>query len=94
MALSNIFREPPREITESAVGIGVFGGLIFLDSYFANWLHAASAPWGPPLALCYLFGLFFAIALWVLALFTHIIGEEICGALANRGLELRPKRRH
>lgn len=39
MALSNIFREPRREITESAIGLGIFAAAAWADYHFAVWLQ-------------------------------------------------------
>lgn len=98
MALSNIFREPRREITESVVGLVPFVGFIALDVFLTRWICRADThrDWGQ------IMGIFFVIVvgtlmalfgLVLLALFTHFIGEEICGFLARHGLELRPKNR-
>jgi hypothetical protein len=94
MALSNIFREPRREITESAVGIGIVVLFLFLDSYFASWMQGltVTSPGGRvPIGVCYLAGLLALIVVALFLGFTHFVGEEICDALAKRGLELRPK---
>lgn len=91
----DIFREPRREITESALGVAAFGGFLFCDSYFANWFHIATGGDGRgcPTPLAYIIGIIALVLLIFFLIFTHFIGETICDALASRGLELRPKRR-
>lgn len=95
MALSNIRKEPRREITESLVGITVLLLLIFFDHPAAVWFHEVTGgcpvPLGMilvPIALILLIGVTY-LFLWS----THALGELVCGTLATFGLELRPKRR-
>jgi hypothetical protein len=99
MALSNIFREPRREITESAVGITVFAAVVAIPATIAWYTANSMIAYDPSLDL--LSALFLAVLIElvgvfvvsVLALLTHAIGEAICDALADRGVELRPTRR-
>jgi hypothetical protein len=99
MALSNIFREPRREITESMVGITVFGLIVAVPVTIAwkganAWVAAdPHAPFAEALLLVILGEAGAAIATVGLAMMTHAIGERIYNALAQRGLELRPRRR-
>lgn len=92
MALSNIFREPRREITESIVGIVLVGLLLGADYRFATWFEVATGgdgkgcPW--PIGL--IFGAGAAFFLVIAAVATHQIGDSICNALDRRGLQLRP----
>ena len=98
MALSNIFREPRREITESLVGILPLIAFIWTSWYLTDWI------WPPEMRAnsvdrAFAFGVTMIILLvgvlilWVLLIVTHAIGETICDSLARRGLELRPKNR-
>ena len=100
MALSNIFREPRREITESCLGIILLGGYIAADAAFGVWLQNRCGferfsdgsvwhhvPWG----LGMLIGIGITVAFVAVLLITHEIGEGVCDALAERGVELRPK---
>lgn len=93
MALSNIYREPRREITESVLGILVFSIFVFADYHFATWFHEFSggARVGCPVPLGFVIGLFALFALVLLLYITHWFGESVCDFLADRGLELRPK---
>ena len=102
MALSNIFREPRREITESAVGTVVAVGLLAADYRFGWWFQEAlqsSGAHGPGYydgvwILGMVIGLLTIIAAYpVFFIFPHFVGETICDFLADRGIELRPKRR-
>lgn len=94
MALSNIFREPRREITESVVGIvsfvGVVGGILY-----ANYLVVTAL--GATKTVDLVFGSFFMIfvdmALIALLFLTHAIGDGICNVLQDRGIHLRPRNR-
>jgi hypothetical protein len=99
MALSNIFREPRREITESMVGITVFVlivmGPLAIARYVANVAVANDprAPYALLFVLTILGEVLGTLVLGALALLTHALGERICNALARKGLELRPTRR-
>ena len=97
MALSNIFREPRREITESIVGIAAFGVAMAGDYHFARWFEEITTnseghggcPW--PLGL--MFGFIFLGIIIAVVFFTHAIGDSICNALQERGIHLRPRNR-
>jgi hypothetical protein len=99
MALSNIFREPRREITESAIGITVFV-LIVMGPLAIAWHVASEAvaadhnlPFLLPFIATIIGELVVAVMVFGLSLLTHAIGERVCNGLAERGLELRPKQR-
>ncbi len=103
MALSNIFREPRREITESLVGLGVAGAVITGIGYWSYWCVKATG--GTVLTSLPIAMFMVAITsiaaiavLWVLGyLFlaaTHAIGEDICDILQRRGVHLRPRKRY
>ena len=104
MALSNIFREPRREITESIVGlivaIGPVTAFCIADYYGAVWASVAwfdgttSTFWGCAIVLipmC-IFGIVFFG--WLALILTHAIGDDVCDALEERGLQLRPRDRY
>lgn len=98
MALTNIIREPRREITESAAGIMLFAGLIWLDYGLAKFMDIPAPSQSKADHYFILFVGMFAgaaiIAVTIGLLFlTHAIGEGICNSLARHGLELRPKNR-
>jgi hypothetical protein len=96
MALSNIFREPRREITESLIGVTIFAVPLYWDYRLTLAVNATSPhPLPVPVGMLILGGVVIVIGLigWGAALLTHFIGEEICDSLARRGLELRPKER-
>src|SRR6185295_6238663 len=103
MALSNIFREPRREITESAVGIGVFALLYAAPgTVFAMWLgpYIAGGDCGITCS-----AILAGLVIWPVFLtatvlssaavlfVTHEIGEELCDSLERRGVHLRPRNR-
>lgn len=95
MALSNIFREPRREITESVVGLAVGVSAIWADYEFAIWFKEAtgSINGGCPWPLGMLLGAIFAFLLVMFVFATHALGDGICDALQSRGIHLRPRYR-
>ena len=101
MALSNIFREPRREITESIVGttavVVVVGGFGWLDYAVAS-ASIEGVEHAPSLGLM-MFALAFlmvagGIILTMILVFTHAIGDVICDILEDRGLQVRPRQRY
>ena len=100
MALSNIFREPRREITESIIGIvaaiGVVGGGIWIDYRIGCWIESISGTgfWHTSWEVGMGLGFIGLCALIVAAEITHALGESICEALADKGYDPRPRRLH
>lgn len=96
MALSNLHREPRREITESVVGITVFAILVLADYRFAVWFQAlvGGPPGELPMPIAMILGLIFGLAILATVYFTHFLGEIVCRWLRNMGLEVRPKDRY
>ena len=93
MALSNIFREPRREITESVAGVAVVIAVLLPAFLFGLWFQRVALPHNVVQGriLGTLFGAILSAVCLGALFFTHFVGEGICDALANRGLELRPK---
>lgn len=88
MALSNIWREPRRELTEQLVGTMILVGVVGISYPLAVEMGS----WGvnpPP----FLFRLVLAPVLIGVTLFVgylillaiHAIGEDVCNKLARRG---------
>lgn len=98
MALSNIRNEPQREITESLVGIGCLVVVLWLDFWGSSLVNTRFFPKDPGMIVVLVIALpvtlfiFFLIGMGTIY-GTHALGEKICGALARRGLELRPRER-
>jgi hypothetical protein len=95
MALSNIFREPRREITEQLIGAVVVLGYGYADYRFGRWVEVTTLGHQRDfdlLIVSMLGGVLGTIVIGGLILYMHWIGEGICDRLARRGLELRPKR--
>lgn len=98
MALSNIRREPRREITESLLGILAVVGFLWVDYLSCSMVNRMFFPKDPcpvPLAMIIFIaasGLVFLLSTGLLY-GTHALGEVICDALAERGLDPRPKER-
>jgi hypothetical protein len=100
MALSNVFREPRREITEQLVGTIIVGAFSLVDYKFAAWSLIGYVPRGDEAP----YGVMFAFAMFVGALIcplafalltiVHFVGDKVCGWLDQRGLRLRPKERY
>jgi uncharacterized membrane protein YidH (DUF202 family) len=98
MALSNMLREPRREITETVVGIIVVGAALsafaWLDYQFANWMSNRREDFAPLLIVGAFILVGGVIVTFVLAFVTHAIGDAICTALENRGVQMRPRQRY
>jgi hypothetical protein len=96
MALSNIFREPRREITESVVGIVVLCAVVWADLLFGRWVHTASehhtsVEEGMVMGVIIVAAAIVAVTWFLLA--THALGDAICNGLQNVGIHLRPRQR-
>ncbi len=98
MALSNILREPRREITESLIGLAVLGVPIGADVAFALWLQSVDEH------LAFTYAMFLGLVtlaigslvvgvLTFIAFGVHAVGEAICDELEQHGIHLRPKTR-
>lgn len=103
MALSNIFREPRREITESVAGLVVFAVVVFVDYSFGLWLQDYAGMCGPagtsnsyiclPWQIGMAFGILLALLAFLALIITHALGDAICNALDRQGIHLRPRNR-
>jgi len=100
MALSNIVKEPRREIIETLVGIIASVPLLVLNYYVANAMYYGSLhdkdpmPWLLAFFFCAPLCIFIAAASIVAACIgVHTLGENICRELQERGIHLRPKQR-
>ena len=94
MALSNILREPRREITETAIGVAVVGIPIALDYVFGVAVSDDKHPvWLGMLLGAVLLALAFLATAGVLivVLGIHEVGEGICNTLQKRNIHLRPR---
>lgn len=99
MALSNILREPTREIIETALEIAVcivpICLFIYGDYLFAPWFYRVTG--GDTGCL-----IIDAIIVWPILVFTcvvlmviiHNIGENVCSSMKDRGHDPRPIRRY
>lgn len=94
MALSNIFREPRRETTETAVGVAMVAGVcavVIGAPVCISWAMPGLDFVDGVLLLC---GLAASLmGLWLVALAAHSLGEVVCDALQRRGIHLRPRNR-
>jgi len=94
MALSNIFREPRREITETAVGAAILLPLIYADYLFGCWYSAQqNHPDGIAVFSGMLTGLVGLIGSGAAAFLIHGVGEGVCDRLQAAGVRLRPRAR-
>jgi len=106
MALSNIFNEPRREITETVIGIILFIPFVGLDYWTANkileWGNCAyktnndfpCAPFLLEFLLISPIFLFFCIVgIIFISIIIHGLGNLFCDFLENRGIYLRPRNR-
>jgi apolipoprotein N-acyltransferase len=95
MALSNIAREPRREITEQVIGTLLF----VIGAIPSYWIGIAlhDQEGAPPMFVCVGLGILATGACYffgmVLLIFMHFLGERACNWLSDNGLELRPRNR-
>lgn len=98
MALSNIFREPRRELIEQAFGlIGLLGIIVIWLLLTAVMCRLVDGTIHVPIReFCAAAGLAIPIMLLIVlaAIAVHAMGEAICGAMAQRGHDPRPKNRY
>jgi len=98
MALSNIFNEPRREITETVLGVLVVGSLLFGDWWLASALETdppGAERIGGIIVLMFALPIGLILVLLVgygLVRFAHFMGEVACDLLEDTGLRLRPVR--
>ncbi len=99
MALSNILKEPRREIIETIVGLSVAGIYFYIDycfaSLIANHVHMVTPePWGLIFTIGFIAFWFITLALWALLLIVHGLGDSICNGLKKLGYDPRPTQRY
>lgn len=97
MALSNIVREPRRELVEQAFGLVAVIGLLVGDLIVALGLcllfdGTIYAPW-QDIVLSMVFAVPIIAAGVFLVGLMHRLGEEVCDFLADRGFDPRPTQR-
>lgn len=99
MALSNIFDEPQREITETLIGFGALCGGGWLDYRWATWClndyvpkTPQDLPYSGALILTMVIGLLAVIGFWIALLIVHALGDFLCDELEIHGIKLRPRR--
>lgn len=98
MALSNISREPRREITETVAGVGIAAVALVPDYFFAIWFMAVafrpsdSLGWALAFFLSLIIGFICLGLFWLAVLGVHALGEAACEILEDRGIRLRPRR--
>lgn len=101
MALSNMLREPRREITETVVGlltiIATVTPLGWLDWRVSAWATASSPP--NEAFIDFVFWLVLIVPVSSVAAFgvlilIHAVGEGVCNAFQLHGIDLRPRRRY
>lgn len=101
MALSNILREPRREITESIVGVALVALVMWADYAFAIWLqdgtnavtNGAGVPWPAGMLIGAILAIVVPLLMVILLFFTHALGDGVCNALQAAGVHLRPRQR-
>src|SRR5713226_7817612 len=98
MALSNILREPRREITETIIGMLLVGLPLLANSVFTNWAmtgYVQHTPAEAPYVVAWIFVFFMWPAIivvgWLALLAFHAAGDGICNILDDAGIHLRPK---
>jgi hypothetical protein len=101
MALSNVVREPRRELIESAVGLSLVGVAIWADWRYASWClegyapNPAEVPYPIMFFVLLVVGLVLAAIAFGILVAAHGIGNWLCDGLERHwGLRLRPKQRY
>ncbi len=101
MALSNIGREPRREITESLVGIVVMVGGLWVDYRIASYFdpYHVTGPGLPPwwlqiVVLMIFIGIVVPMFTMLFLFLTHAVGEVACDILDEFRIDPRPKQRY
>lgn len=95
MALSNILKEPRREIIETIIGGVIFGGFMWGDYAVTNAMHPRDFPDQALMMLFFpIFALAVAAALVFVIMFIHGLGNVICDIMKEMGLDPRPKQRY
>lgn len=95
MALSNIRREPRREITEQVVGIVVFVGYMAMVYGIVDALHPKDT--GDWIFFTFIISVLLPAIFGLLFMLIHLIhgvGDIVCNLLGNIGLDPRPKQRY
>lgn len=96
MALSNMLREPRREITESVVGLLIFAVYMSVSYWFALWICEQDR--ATPFAVAMVFsmlGVFYVpFALMAVMFVVHVAGDIACDMLEAIGVHLRPRQRY
>lgn len=94
MALSNILKEPRREITETVIGLLAFGPLMYWDVVLAGYLqpkHMDDPFFMLMVVAMVLLAFGIACALGLL-LIVHAVGEALCDRIEQAGWQIRPRR--
>lgn len=96
MALSNLRREPRREIIEQGLGVLALAALLYADYAFITWLDA-SRGWFDFILLMFIAPsilFLLACAIYFLMHVAHVVGEGVCALMAKLGSDPRPKQRY
>lgn len=96
MALSNILKEPRREITETVFGAAPVGIFVVADYWFASWLCRGSSTYGygRDMFVCLVLGVVVTVAFCLGIIAIHAIGDGICNILGKNGMDPRPTKRY
>lgn len=97
MALTNILREPRRELIEQGMGAVAIIGLVTINLTVAATMcllidGTILVPLDEFAAADFL-GILATVAFIALLFFMHALGEGVCNVMAQRGRDPRPKRR-
>lgn len=98
MALTNMLREPKRELIEQGYGLIAVGCFVAVDFALAaavarlvdGTVHVPVSEF----LCCAFISLFVIAAAVVLLLIVHSVGEAICNAMARHGNDPRPRDRY
>lgn len=95
MALSNILREPRRELIEQGIGTAAVLGFVAVDFAIIALISALNDDWPHGGLWVFAFVIIAAAigALFLIFIVIHAVGEAICNSLTRRGFDPRPANR-
>jgi uncharacterized BrkB/YihY/UPF0761 family membrane protein len=99
VALSNVFREPRRELIETGVGAVIVAGIVVITTIPATYIANTMTRVDPKFdySLAFVLGVAIVVVAGLLtcliAMIVHSVGEEVCDKLEKNGIRLRPKER-
>lgn len=99
MALSNMIKEPRRELSETFFGILIAAPFVAVDYYFGRWFQSLFSAADKDIinSLILLCGMVVGAVViglgFLVLVIVHELGEDFCNAMQKRDIHLRPRQR-